>query len=53
MKVMTVHKTIETKTKKISLMGADKPTHIHINDFVTNKNSVLVRIDDIKSILEL
>ena len=53
MQVMTAHKTIKTKTKTIKLMGVDKPTHIHINDTETNKNSVLVRIDDIKNILEL
>ena len=53
MKVMTIHKTIKTKTKVIKLVGVDKPTHIHINDTATNKNSVLVPIDDIKNILEL
>ncbi len=53
MQVMTAHKTIKTKTKTIKLMGADKPTHIHINDTATNKNSVLVPIEDIKNILEL
>ena len=53
MQVMTVHKTIKTKTKTIKLVGADKPTHIHINDTATNKNSVSVRIDDIKNILEV
>ncbi len=53
MQVMTAQKTIKTKTKTIKLMGVDKPTHIHINDTATNKNSSLVRIDDIKNILEL
>jgi len=52
-KVMTAYKTIETKSKTIKIMGASKPTHIHINDTATNKNSVLVPVADIKKILEL
>ena len=50
MKVMTASKTIVSKTKTIKLMGADKPTHIHIND-KANRSSVLVPINDIKKIL--
>ncbi len=53
MKVMTGHKKIKAKNKTITLMGVDKPTHILINDTATNKNSVLVPIEDIKKILEL
>lgn len=52
MEVMTGFKTIKTETKTLTLMGVNKPTHILIDDHKTKCDSNMVKIEDIKKLLE-
>lgn len=52
LEVMTNHKKIVTKNFTYNLIGAKVPTHVHINNHETNKQSVIVPIDILKELLE-
>lgn len=51
--VMTSKKSITKGNYTYSLMGADTiPTHVHINNNVTNSNSVIVPINDLMALFD-
>jgi len=52
MKVMKVIEQISDHKFTYSLMGADKVTHVHIDDHVSNNNAVMVPIEKLKELLE-
>ena len=52
--VLVWGKQVDTGTYIVSEMLLEGiPTHLHFNNYKTNKNSAIVPIDAIKSILEL
>jgi hypothetical protein len=53
MKAMRVFNEVDTGSQKISTMGAGKEaSHVFINDYKTNRNSVIVPIDALLAALE-
>ena len=52
--VMVSHGLITGDNHVYNFMGVDKVTHIHINNFKTNKNSVMVPLSElIKAVKEI
>ena len=51
--VLTVISQIKASNQTLSVMGIDDTaTHLHINDFKTNKNSTMTPIADIQKALK-
>ena len=54
MKVMTVKKEIKHGSYTQQLMGADdEPTHLHINNHKTNKDSVMIPLSAVNDLLNI
>jgi hypothetical protein len=52
MEVLTVISQIKTSTQALLIMGVDgTPSHLHINDFKTNKNSTMTPLSAIREVL--
>ena len=53
MKVLKVIKSVDDGEYILSLMGArGLPTHVHINNYKTNKNSVIVPLGSLNALLK-
>lgn len=52
LQVMTKHKEIRSGDFTYELMGVNKPTHVHVNNHKTNKQSMLLSINVLKDLLE-